>query len=104
VALGKKALADNTAALVRLARREHRMARPYAELVQAQAARAVAAPSSLSKEATIALLDRLAKRQGSETTYADLSAEADRARNAGDLMSVARSLMRWKLEMTRGRD
>ena len=104
VALGKKALADNTAALVRLARREHRMARPYADLVQAQAARAVAAPPTLSKEATIALLDRLAKRQGSETTFASLSAEADQARNAGDLMSVAQSLMRWKLEMTRGRD
>lgn len=104
VALGKKALADNTAALVRLARREHGMAAPYAELVRAQAAKAVAAPSSLSREATIALLDRLAKRQGSDTTYADLSAQADKARNAGDLMSVARSLMRWKLEMTRGRD
>ncbi|MBU3973082.1 MAG: hypothetical protein KKE42_04695 [Alphaproteobacteria bacterium] len=104
VALGKKALADNTAALVRLARREHGMARPYAELIRAQAARAVAAPSSLSQEETTALLDRLARRQGSATTYADLSAQADRARNAGDLMSVARSLMRWKLEMTRGRD
>jgi hypothetical protein len=104
VALGKKALADNTAALVRLARREHGMARPYAELVRAQAARAVAAPSTLSQDETTALLDRLAQRQGSVTTYADLSAQADRARNAGDLMSVARSLMRWKLEMTRGRD
>lgn len=104
VALGKKALADNTAALVRLARREHRMAKPYAELVRAQAARAVAAPSSLSAEATTALLDRLAQRQGSETTYTDLSAQADQARNTGDLMNVARSLMRWKLEMTRGRD
>ncbi|MBX9461259.1 MAG: hypothetical protein KL785_09370 [Brevundimonas sp.] len=48
VALGKKALADNTAALVRLARREHRMASPYARLMRAQAARAVAAPSRLS--------------------------------------------------------
>ncbi len=104
VALGKKALADNTAALVRLARREHGMARPYADLVRAQAARAVAAPSSLSQDETTALLDRLARRQGSATTFADLSAQADRARNAGDLMSVARSLMRWKLEMTRGRD
>lgn len=104
VALGKKALADNTAALVRLARREHRMAAPYAELIRAQAARAVAAPSSLSRDATTALLDRLAKRQGAETTFADLSAQADRARNAGDLMNVARSLIRWKLEMTRGRD
>lgn len=104
VSLGKKALADNTAALVRLARREHGMARPYAELVRAQAARAVAAPTSLSQEATTALLDRLAQRQGSVTTYADLSAQADQARNPGDLMSVARSLTRWKLEMTRGRD
>ncbi len=104
VALGKKALADNTAALVRLARRERAMAAPYAELVRAQAARAIAAPPSLSREASIALLDRLAKRQGAETTFAALSAEADKARNAGDLMSVARSLMRWKLELTRGRD
>jgi hypothetical protein len=104
VALGKKALADNTAALVRLARREHRMAAPYAELVRAQAARAVAAPPTLSREALTALLDRLAKRQGAEHTYEDLSAEADKARTSGDLMSVARSLTRWKLEMTRGRD
>ena len=104
VALGKKALADNTAALVRLARREHGMAVPYAELVRAEAAKAVAAPASLSRDATVALLDRLAKRQGSETTYADLSAQAEKARTPGDLMSVARSLMRWKLEMTRGRD
>lgn len=104
VALGKKALADNTAALVRLARREHRMAPPYAELVRAQAAKAVSAPPGLSRDATTHLLDRLAKTAGSETTYADLSAQAEAARNPGDLMSVARSLMRWKLEMTRGRD
>ena len=104
VALGKKALADNTAALVRLARREHGMAVPYAELVRAQAARAVAAPASLSREATTALLDRLAGPQGAATPFADLSAQAEKARNVGDLMAVARSLRRWKLEMTRGRD
>ncbi len=104
VALGKKALADNTAALVRLARREHRMAAPYAELVRAQAARAVAAPPSLSREATTALLDRLAGQKGATTPFADLSAQAEQARNAADLMSVVRSLNRWKLEMTRGRD
>ncbi|WP_324817401.1 hypothetical protein [Brevundimonas sp.] len=104
VALGKKALADNTAALVRLARREHRMAGPYARLVHAQAARAVAAPSRLSEEALTALLDRLASRQGPATPYAALAARADTARNASDLMAVARALNRWKLEMTRGHD
>lgn len=103
VALGKKALADNTAALVRLARREKRMATPYAELVRAQAAKAVAAPPTLSDEALTALLDRLAKRDGAELTYAALSAEAGKAKNASDLMAVARALNRWKSEMTRGR-
>lgn len=104
VALGKKALADNTAALVRLARREHRMAAPYARLVRAQAARAVAAPPRLSDEALTALLDRLASRHGAATPYDALAAEADKARNASDLMAVARALNRWKLEMTRGHD
>lgn len=104
VALGKKALADNTAALVRLARREHRMAAPYARLVRGQAARAVAAPPRLSDEALTALLDRLASRHGAATPYAALAAEADKARNASDLMAVARALNRWKLEMTRGHD
>lgn len=103
VALGKKALADNTAALVRLARREHRMATPYAELVRAQAARAVAAPASLSREAETALLDRLAGAPDGTPPFADLAAQAEKARTPGDLMTVARSLMRWKLEMTRGR-
>lgn len=104
VALGKKALADNTAALVRLARREHRMATPYAELVRTQAARAVAAPPNLSGDALTALLDRLARRQGTGKTFADLSAQAEQAKTPGDLMKIARSLTRWKLEMTRGRD
>ena len=104
VALGKKALADNTAALVRLARREHRMAGPYARLVRAQAARAVAAPSRLSEDELTALLDRLAARKGATTPYAAMAAEADKARSAGDLMAVARALNRWKLEMTRGHD
>jgi hypothetical protein len=104
VALGKKALADNTAALVRLARREHRMAAPYARLMRAQAARAVAAPTRLSDDELTALLDRLSARNGATTPYAALAAEADKARSAGDLMAVARALNRWKLEMTRGHE
>lgn len=103
VALGKHALADNTSALVRLARRERSMAAPYAELVRQQAGRAVAAPSSLSREALTALLDRLARRQGVETSFETLSAEAGQTRNANDLMVVVRKLLKWKSELTRGR-
>ena len=103
VALGKKALADNTAALVRLARRERSMARPYADLVRQQAAKAVAAPPNLSRDGLTQLLDRLATRQGVQTDFETLSTEADQARNAGDLMVVVRKLLNWKSEMTRGR-
>ena len=103
VALGKKALADNTAALVRLARRERSMARPYADLVRRQAAKAVAAPPNLSHDGLTQLLDRLARRQGVQTDFETLSNEADQARNAGDMMVVVRKLLNWKSEMTRGR-
>lgn len=103
VALGKKALADNTAALVRLARRERSMATPYADLVRSQAAKAVAAPPNLPPEALTALLDRLAARQGVETPYARLAEDAADAKTASDLMTVVRALNRWKSEMTRGR-
>lgn len=103
VALGKKVLADNTAALVRLARRERSMARPYADLVRQQAAKAVAAPPNLSRDGLTQLLDRLATRQGVQTDFETLSTEADQARNAGDLMVVVRKLLNWKSEMTRGR-
>lgn len=103
VALGKQALADNTAALVKLARREHRMAKPYAELVRTQTGKAVAAPPGLSREGLTTLLDRLAKRQGLEPIQ-QLEAQAEAAKTSGDLMTVARSLTRWKQEMTRGRD
>lgn len=103
VALGKTALADNTAALARLARREHRMARPYAELVRTRAARAVSAPSGLSADALTALLDRLAARHGGADRWDHLLAQADAARTPADLMAVTLALNRWKSEMTRGR-
>lgn len=103
VALGKKALADNTAALVRLARRERSMARPYTDLVRQQAAKAVSAPPNMSRDGLTQLLDRLATRQGVQTDFETLSSEADQARNAGDLMVVVRKLLNWKSEMTRGR-
>ncbi len=102
VALGKQALADNTAGLVRLAGREHRMASPYAVLVRAAVARAIGAPRRLSEPELDALLDRVGAQSGSEARYSTLATRAAEARTAGDLMAVARDLHRWKLEMTHG--
>ena len=103
IALGKRALADNSAGLVRLARREHRMAGPYAQLVRASVARAIGAPRNLDGEALDAFLDRLGGTLGSHDQYTALAAEARSAKTPGDLIRVARKLHRWRLEMTRGR-
>lgn len=103
IALGKRALADNSAGLIRLAGREHHMAGPYALLVRAAVARAVGAPRNLSGDELDAFLDRLGKTVGAGSAYTALAAEARAARTAGDLLRVARNLYRWRLEMTRGR-
>lgn len=102
VALGKAALADNTAGLVRLAGREHRMARLYARLIQASAARAIGAPRGLDGQDLVDFLDRVSRIVGATNTY---SALADRALTAtpSDLMAVARDLHTWKQELIRGR-
>ncbi|MET3663548.1 DUF4350 domain-containing protein [Caulobacter sp. 1776] len=102
VALGKTALADNTAGLIRLARREHRMAPLYAGLIRTSAARAIGAPRGLEGQALDDFLDRASTTVGAAHTY---SALADRARDASasDLMRVARDLHAWKQELIRGR-
>ncbi|WP_312165201.1 DUF4350 domain-containing protein [Phenylobacterium sp.] len=103
VALGKRALADNTAGLVRLARREHRMAAPYAELTRAEVAHAVGAPKGLEGQELDGLLDRLGAAGGATQRFSILIERARGARTKGDLMEVARDLYRWRLEMTRER-
>lgn len=103
VALGKRALADNTAGLVRMARREHHMASPYALLVRGAVARAIGAPRSLDGADLDAFLDRVGATLGAARPYTVLAAEARPAKTPGDLMRVARDLYRWTQEMTRAR-
>ena len=103
LALGKRALADNSAALVRMARREPRMAGAYAVLTREAAARAVGAPRDLSEGQLDALLDRLGARHGLEDRFSSLAAEAAAAKTNAELTSVARRLFQWRGEMTRDR-
>lgn len=103
VALGKRALADNTAGLVRLARREHHMATPYAQLVRMTVARAIGAPRGLDDAELDAFLDRVGQSVGATDTYTVLAENARTAKNPGDLIRVAGDLYRWTQEMTRAR-
>jgi len=103
LSFGKRALADNTAGLVRLARREHHMALPYARLVRARVARAIGAPRHLPEAELDAFLDRVSRSAGATTTYTALAERARAARNPRDLMQVATDLHRWNQELTRDR-
>ncbi|HZZ37147.1 MAG TPA: hypothetical protein VFE03_15605 [Caulobacteraceae bacterium] len=102
-ALGKEALADNSAALIRLARREHRMGGRYAAMTRTIAAKAVGAPRELSGEPLTHFLDRMGAQRGAADKLSDLTAMADAAPDRDRLASVAQRLFRWRLEMTRER-
>jgi len=103
LALGKAGLADNTAGLIRLARREHRLAEPYALLVRRSAAHAIGAPRGLDDERLNAFLDRVGAASGSNLSYSALLMRAQAAQSPADLVGVARDLHRWKQELIRGR-
>lgn len=101
IALGKEALVDNTAQLVRLARREPRMAAPYAAFTRGEAARAVGAPGALGGEALTLYLDRLAERRGLADRLGALVVEAETVKTRAGLVALARRLYQWRSEMTR---
>ncbi|HEY2177432.1 MAG TPA: hypothetical protein VGH15_02525 [Caulobacteraceae bacterium] len=100
VALGKEALADNTAALVRLAGRETAMGGPYAAVTRDFAARSVGAPRGLSGDDLVVFLDRLGARRGLSDTLGTLTLLARAASDRSRLAAVAMRLHQWRTEMT----
>jgi hypothetical protein len=100
IALGKRALADNSAALLRIARRGHRMGWGYAQLIAAEAAARIGFSRSESSE-TIALLDRIGARHGLTRRYSELAAEASAAETPAAMLAAARELHAWKEEIIR---
>lgn len=95
-ALGASALVDNSAGLVRMARKEHELAPAYAALVRGRVARS----AGLAPGAEEAWLEELARRRGAPAP-AELAAEAARAKTRDDLLAIARKLFHWKSEMMR---
>lgn len=99
IAFGKRALADNGAALLRLARRRHATGERYAHWVRDSAAAATGAPAGLSGDALDAYCDSL-RPEGAR--YSDLAARAADARDTATLLAAARDLHHWKRTVTRG--
>lgn len=99
IALGKRALADNSAGLIRMARREAHMAGRYLDLTRQAVARALGA-TRLGEADLTALLDRQAARAGASRRLSDLITEAEGVKDRAALMRLARDLDQWKTEMT----
>jgi hypothetical protein len=109
-ALGKQALADNSAALIAMAHRESRIAPRYAAAVRARVARAIGASAASASpmitadaSAKDAALNEVLDRQRPKDSISDplgqIFSEARRAEDASDALRVARKLYRWRREM-----
>jgi hypothetical protein len=98
LAFGKSALADNGAALLRLARRRHRTGERYAAFVRETAALATGAPPGLSGDALDRYLDRL---DPAGEPFSSIAARAADAPDTRRLLEAARDLYQWKRTVTR---
>lgn len=100
-AAGKQALADNSAGLISMAKREPRMAPGYLALTRRALIKELGLPKTLSEEEIAALLDRMGKQQGAETSWTDIrSGLSQPAGSRDDLRHKARAIWRWRKEMT----
>jgi hypothetical protein len=97
IALGARALVDNSADLVRMARKEHELAPAYAALVRALVARSAGGHAQQET-----WLDDMAARRGAAAP-AVLAAEAETIKTRDDLLAIAQKLYEWRGEMTRER-
>lgn len=97
VALGKAALVDNSALLIRKARRESRLGGRYAAAVRERAARAFGVPARLRDGALDDYLDSLK----GEHRFTDLAQAVQAASDRHSLLDAAQALHDWQGEKTR---
>ena len=97
IALGKQALADNSAGLITMARRETRIAPAYLHMIRRRVSRDIGAPKTLNETQLTALFDRLGPEEESGKHFTDMaSGLRGPATSREDLMNKARELFRWR--------
>lgn len=99
IAFGKAALVENSAGLIKLARRETVLGGAYADVVRQDVARLTGAPPALQGEKLDSYLDRLSKADG--PPFSALAADLARARSRHELVAAARALFSWKKDIIR---
>ena len=101
LALGKRALADNTAGLIRMARREPHMAAGYLDLTRNAVMKALGA-GRLNAAEFDGYADKLGERIGAGG-FSPLARGAPQVKDREGLVRFAQRLYQWRLEMTRER-
>ncbi len=96
IGLGKAVLVENSAKLVRRARRESRLGKHYAQVIRERAVATFGVPARLKGAALDAYLDRLAGRGGRRFTELVRAVEASRDR--ASLTASAHALYEWQKE------
>ena len=97
IALGKQALADNSAGLITMARRETRMAPGYLHMIRRRVAREIGAPKALTEAQLIALFDRLGPEAVSGKHFTEMEEGLRKPSSTQEeLMHKARELYRWR--------
>ncbi|MCR9079181.1 MAG: DUF4350 domain-containing protein [Hyphomonadaceae bacterium] len=102
-AFGKKALAESSAGLISMARRESQMAPGYAQTVQRDLMKRLGLPPHTSPEAFAQTADRIAKQKDLSSNWSQQKQQLD-APTAGrnELRDKALALWRWRKEMSDG--
>ena len=98
IAFGKRALVDNSAELLRLARREHLSSESYVGMTRDAAVAAIGNPRQLDGDA----LDRWLDELGPKTMppFTALARSAYRAQNRQEIRNAARALYDWRKAVT----
>lgn len=98
IEFGKTALVNNSAGFIHRMQREYLVADPYAELIQAQAARAAGISLTVSHAEIRQKLDELGEVNGNRFTA--LVHDLSRATNSRETADRAAALYHWKKEKT----
>jgi hypothetical protein len=98
IAFGKRALVDNSAELLRLARREHLSSERYVAMTREAAVAAIGNPRKLKGGELDHWLDGLGPT--SMPMFTTLAAAAERATNRQDILNAARALNHWRKAVT----
>ena len=97
---GKAALADNSAALMRMAGREAEFAPRYAEVIKRLIGRAIGAPRFLSARDLDQFIERVVAAKAEKTSFSALVQKSQSVSNREDLVSVAHQLFKVKKEIS----